>query len=155
MPWTRSTNLKGPSMLRLARLPAALSTDSDTSWLTLFTTPLAAQQVLSFSAELYFSSDANKAGLVTTLTGPDGPEAVIHNLVTGESLTTFRNLTASSYDTPLIGTSSAGSSVLRAHVSGTVENGATAGDLSLHFRSEVAGRTVTVLRGSWWEVLQH
>jgi len=155
MPWTRSTNLKGPSMLRLARLPAALSTDSDTSWLTLFTTPLAAQQVLSFSAELYFSSDANKIGLVTTLTGPDGPEAVIHNLVTGESLTTFRNLTASSYDTPLIGTSSAGSSVLRAQVSGTVENGATAGDLSLHFRSEVAGRTVTVLRGSWWEVLQH
>jgi hypothetical protein len=155
MPWTRSTNLKGPSMLRLARLPAALSTDSDTSWLTLFTTPLAAQQVLSFSAELYFSSDANKAGLVTTLTGPDGPEAVIHNLVTGESLTTFRNLTASSYDTPLIGTSSAGSSVLRAQVSGTVENGATAGDLSLHFRSEVAGRAVTVLRGSWWEVLQH
>ena len=155
MPWTRSTNLKGPSMLRLARLPAALSTDSDASWLTLFTTPLAAQQVLSFSAELYFFSDANKAGLVTTLTGPDGPEAVIHNLVTGESLTTFRNLTASSYDTPLIGTSSAGSSVLRAQVSGTVENGATAGDLSLHFRSEVAGRTVTVLRGSWWEVLQH
>ena len=71
MPWTRSTNLKGPSMLRLARLPAALSTDSDASWLALFTTPLAAQQVLSFSAELYFSSDANKAGLVTTLTGPD------------------------------------------------------------------------------------
>ena len=155
MPWTRSTNLKGPSMLRLARLPAALSTDSDTSWLTLFSTPLAAQQVLSFSAELYFSSDANKAGLVTTLTGPDGPEAVLHNLVTGESLTTFRNLTARSYDTPLIGTSSAGSTVLRAQVSGTVENGATAGDLSLHFRSEMAGRTVTVLRGSWWEVLQH
>ncbi|GEM_PF-6624910 len=38
MTWTRSTNLKGPSMLRLARLPAALSTDSDTSWLTLFST---------------------------------------------------------------------------------------------------------------------
>ena len=48
---------------------------------------------------------------------------MIHNLVTGESLTTFRNLVASSYDTPLIGTTSAGSSVLRAQVSGTVENG--------------------------------
>jgi hypothetical protein len=155
MPWIRSTNLKGPSMLRVARLPAALSTTSNTSWLTLFTTTLAAQQVLSFSAELYFSSGANNTGLVTTLSGPAAPQAVIHNLVTGESLTSFRNLTASSYDTPLIGTTSAGSSVLRAQVSGTVENGANAGTLSLRFRSEVAGTAVTVLRGSWWQVLQY
>ena len=155
MPWTRSTNLKGPSMLRVARLPAALSTTSNTSWLSLFSTPLAAQQVLSFSAELYFSSGANNTGLVTTLSGPATPQAVIHNLVTGESLTSFRNLTASSYDTPLIGTTSAGSSVLRAQVSGTMENGANAGNLSLRFRSVVAGTAVTVLRGSWWQVLQH
>ena len=40
-------------------------------------------------------------------------------------------------------------------VSGTVENGSNAGNLSLRFRSEVAGTAVTVLRGSWWQVLQH
>jgi hypothetical protein len=103
MPWTLSSNLKGPSMLRIGRLPAALSTASNSSWLNLFTTELAAQQVLSFSAELYFSSGANNTGLVTTLLGPTAPQAVIYNLVGGESLTTFRNLTATSYDTPLGG----------------------------------------------------
>ena len=155
MAWTLSTNLKGPSMLRIGQLPAALSTVSNSSWINLFTTELAAQQVLSFSAELYFSSGANNTGLVTTLSGPTAPQAVIYNLVGGESLTTFRNLTATSYDTPLIGTSSAGSSVLRALVSGTVENGANGGNLSLRFRSEMAGTAVTVMRGSWWQVLLH
>ena len=55
----------------------------------------------------------------------------------------------------LVGTSSAGSSVLRALVRGTVENGVNGGNLSLRFRSEMAGTAVTVLRGSWWQVLQH
>ena len=45
--------------------------------------------------------------------------------------------------------------MLRALVSGTVENGANGGNLSLRFRSEVAATAVTVLRGSWWQVLQH
>jgi hypothetical protein len=36
-----------------------------------------------------------------------------------------------------------------------VENGANAGNLSLRFRSEVAGTAVTVMRCSWWQVLQH
>ena len=85
MAWTLSTNLKGPSMLRIGRLPAALSTASNNSWLNLFTTELAAQQVLSFSAELYFSSGANNTGLVTTLSGPTAPQSVIYNLVGGES----------------------------------------------------------------------
>lgn len=155
MPWTHSSNLRGPSMLRLARLQAPLSNASSTSWLPLFTTPMAAVQVLSFAAELYFSSTASSTGLVTTISGPAAPQAVIHNLVTGESLTSFRNLSASSYDIPLIGTASAAAAVLRAQVSGTVENGANGGTLSLLFRSEQAGRAVTVLRGSWWQVLLH
>ena len=41
---------------------------------------------------------------MTTNLGPSAPQAVIYNLVGGESLTTFRNLTATSYDTPLVGT---------------------------------------------------
>jgi hypothetical protein len=36
---------------------------------------------------------ANNTGLVTTLLGPTAPQAVIYNLVGGESLTSFRNLT--------------------------------------------------------------
>ena len=80
---------------------------------------------------------------------------MIHNLLTGESLTNVRNLTATAYDTPLRGTGSAGEALLLAQVSGTVENGSNGGNLQLRFRSEVAGNAVTLARGSWWQVLLH
>jgi hypothetical protein len=80
---------------------------------------------------------------------------LIHNLLTGESLTSVHNLTATAHDTPLRGTGSAGDSLLLAQVSGTVENGSNGGNLLLRFRSEVTGNAVTLARGSWWQVLVH
>ena len=155
MAWQLQTNLKGPSALKLGRLHAPLSTASASSWSTVFSLTIAPQQCLSFQAWLYFSAAAPSTGLVTTLAGPAGPTAVIHNLLTGESLTSVRNLTATAYDTPLRGTGSAGDSLLLAQVSGTVENGSNGGNLLLRFRSEVTGNAVTLARGSWWQVLLH
>jgi hypothetical protein len=155
MAWQLQTNLKGPSALKLGRLHAPLSTASASSWSTVFSLAIAPQQCLSFQAWLYFSAAAPSIGLVTTLAGPAGPAAVIHNLLTSESLTSVRNLTATAYDTPLRGTGSAGDSLLLAQVSGTVENGSNGGNLLLRFRSEVAGNAVTLARGSWWQVLLH
>lgn len=155
MGWQLQTNLKGPSALKLGRLNAPLSTASASSWSTVFSLAIAPQQCLSFQAWLYFSAAAPSIGLVTTLAGPAGPAAVIHNLLTSESLTSVRNLTATAYDTPLRGTGSAGDSLLLAQVSGTVENGSNGGNLLLRFRSEVAGNAVTLARGSWWQVLLH
>lgn len=155
MGWQLQTNLKGPSSLKLGRLSSPLSTASASSWTTVFSVAIAPQQCLSFQAWLYFSAAGPSTGLVTTLSGPAGPVAVIHNLLTGEGPTNVRNLTATAYDTPLRGTGSAGEALLLAQVSGTVENGSTGGNLQLRFRSEVAGNAVTLARGSWWQVLLH
>jgi len=155
MGWQLQTNLKGPSSLKLGRLSSPLSTASASSWTTAFSVAIAPQQCLSFQAWLYFSAAGPSTGLVTTLSGPAGPVAVIHNLLTGEGPTNVRNLTATAYDTPLRGTGSAGEALLLAQVSGTVENGSTGGNLQLRFRSEVAGNAVTLARGSWWQVLMH
>ena len=155
MGWQLQTNLKGPSTLKLGRLSSPLSTASASSWTTAFSVAIAPQQCLSFQAWLYFSASGPSTGLVTTLSGPAGPVAVIHNLLTGEGPTNVRNLTATAYDTPLRGTGSAGEALLLAQVSGTVENGSTGGNLQLRFRSEVAGNAVTLARGSWWQVLMH
>ncbi len=155
MGWQLQTNLKGPSTLKLGRLSSPLSTASASSWTTAFSVAIAPQQCLSFQAWLYFSASAPSTGLVTTISGPAGPVAVVHNLLTGEGPTNVRNLTATAYDTPLRGTGSAGEALLLAQVSGTVENGSTGGTLQLRFRSEVAGNAVTLARGSWWQVLMH
>ena len=155
MGWQLQTNLTGPSALKLGRLSSPLSTASASSWSTAFSVAVTPQQCLSFQAWLYFSAAAPRTGLVTTLSGPAGPTAVIYNLLTGESLTNVRNLTATAYDTPLRGTGSAGEALLLAQVSGTVENGSNGGNLQLRFRSEVAGNAVTLARGSWWQVLLH
>jgi len=155
MGWQLQTNLKGPSTLKLGRLSSPLSTASASSWTTVFSVAIAPQQCLSFQAWLYFSASGPSTGLVTTLSGPAGPVAVVHNLLTGEGPTNVRNLTATAYDTPLRGTGSAGEALLLAQVSGTVENGSTGGNLQLRFRSEVAGNGVTLARGSWWQVLLH
>lgn len=155
MAWLLRTNLKGPSPISLARLSAPISTASASNWSTVFSVGIAARQCVSFQAWLYFSAAGPSTGLVTTVSGPGGPAAVIHNLLVGEGPTSLRNLTATAYDVPLRGTGSAGETLLLAQVSGTVENGATSGNLLLRFRSEVGGNAVTVTRGSWWQVLQH
>ena len=95
-------------------------------------------------------------GLVTSLNGPSGAAAVIVTMLTGESTTNLRNLSATGYDIPHIGTGSGGSNtILSAQVSGTVENGSGSGSLQLRFRSELNGSAVTLARGSWWQVLKH
>jgi hypothetical protein len=155
MAWLKRTNLMGPSPLRLDRLRAPLISSSATSWTTVFCTTIAARAVLSFQAELYCTGATTNTGLAASLSGPAGPAAVIVNLMAAESAISFRNVSVSAYDEPLISRGSGGSAIVRAQLSGTVENGSTAGNLLLRFRSEVAGSQITLVRGSWWQVLQH
>jgi hypothetical protein len=81
--------------------------------------------------------------------------AVIANLMAAESAVSFRNLSVMAYEEPLISRGSGGSAIVSAQLNGTVENGATSGQLSLRFRSEVAGYQITLVRGSWWQLLLH
>lgn len=156
MAWQLQTNLRGPSALRLGRLDIALSSSSNSIWSTVFSVPIEPQTCLSFQAWLYFTAAAPGTGLVTSLNGPPGAAAVIVTMLTGESTTNLRNLSATGYEIPLIGTGSGGNNtILSAQVSGTVENGSGSGSLLLRFRSEVNGNAVTVARGSWWQVLKH
>ncbi len=156
MGWQLQTNLRGPSALRLGRLEAALSSSSNSTWSSVFSVTIEPQACLSFQAWLYFTAATPGTGLVTSLNGPAGAAAVIVNMLTGESTTNLRNLSATGYDTPLVGTGSGGSNnILLAQVSGTVENGSSGGSLLLRFRSEVNGSAVNLARGSWWQVLKH
>ena len=156
MAWQLQTNLRGPSALRLGRLVTALSSSSNSAWTPVFSVPIEPQACLSFQGWLYFTAAAPGTGLVTSLNGPSGAAAVIVTMLTGESTTNLRNLSATGYDIPLIGTGSGGSNtILSAQVSGTVENGSGSGSLQLRFRSELNGSAVTLARGSWWQVLKH
>lgn len=155
MAWSKRTNLMGPSPVRLDRLRAPLSSSSATSWTTVFSTPFEARAVLSFRAELYCTAATTNTGLVASLSGPAGPAAVIANLMASESAISFRNVSVTAYDEPLISRGSGGSAIVRAQLSGTIENGASSGQLSLRFRAETAGYQITLVRGSWWQVLQH
>ena len=156
MAWQLQTNLRGPSSLRLGRLRAPLSNSSNSVWSPVFSVAIEPQACLSFQAWLYVTAAAPGTGLVVSLNGPSGAAAVIVTMLTSESATNLRNISATSYDTPLIGTGSGGSNLtLQSQVNGTVENGLSGGNLELRFRSEVNGSAVNLARGSWWQVLQH
>lgn len=156
MAWQLQSNLRGPSAMRLGRLSTPLSSSSNNVWSPVFSVSIEAQACLSFQAWLYFTAAAPGTGLVVSLSGPTGGAPVIVTMLTGESATNLRTLSATSYDTPLIGTGSGGSNLtLLSQVSGTVENGLSGGTLELRFRSEVNGSAVNLARGSWWQVLQH
>lgn len=144
----------GPANLVMGRIAADIQQTSNVTYSNLFTQAVAASEVWSFDATLYFLTAAATTGIVVALSGPASPANVVYALETGETATAWRTLPASAFDTALVGTAGL-STILVARVSGTVENGSNAGTLTVKFRSEVNGSGVTVKRGSYSRFFKH
>ena len=128
---------------------ADISQSSNSSYSNLFTKAVLANEKWVMEACLFFSAAAATTGIVVAMDAPANPAAVIYGLDSSESATTFRCLVATSAGTALVGTASAAATIITAFVRGTVENGPTAGNVVVKFRSEVNGSAVTVKRGSF------
>jgi hypothetical protein len=145
----------GTSPLTLYRVAANIANNSNVNFSALATHALAANDIVSFEGCIYFASAATTTGLVMAVDAPLAPTYMIANLWTGESATASRNLTTTVSGASLIGTASAGATIIAAWVSGTIENGSNSGNAVIKFRSEVNASAVTVQRGSWIKFFKH
>lgn len=107
----------------------------------------------SFECVLYFLTAAATTGIVLQADSPTSPAASQISFTTFETATVIRNLTGAQ-GVALIGTAGL-ATVLEARITGTIENGANAGNIVIKFRSEVNASAVTAKRGSWGRFYKH
>jgi len=148
----RLAKAAGPT---LARVPTAdVVNSSQTTFTNLFTQAILASEVWSFEATVYFFSAIATTGITLQV---DGPAALTYSqttLAVNESVTTWRTISGPT-GTLLTGLGSGLANICVGFLSGTIENGANAGNIVIKFRSEVNTSAVTVKRGSWAKFLKH
>lgn len=145
----------GPANLVMGRVAADVAQSSNVNFSNLFTRAVAAGEVWSFEAVLFFTSAATTTGIVPQMDTPASPAASQLSMFTQETATAGRFLPAAANAT-MVGTAALASSVVNtAVVYGTVENGVNAGNLVLKFRSEVNNSAITVKRGSFIRWFKH
>lgn len=139
----------------MKRVPTADATNnSNVTFVNLFTQAILAGEVWSFDGIIYWFSAAGTTGLVTQVDAPASPTFSQCLMATAESATAYRNLPAAA-GAVMTGTASATAAIIPAYISGTIENGANAGNIVIKFRSEVNTSLVTVKRGSWCRFYKH
>jgi hypothetical protein len=114
--------------------------------------PVAANTAYTFSYHVLFQSAAAGTGIGLAVTGPAGG-TVAYTVETplGVDGTAYMFMGAgTAYDDFVLSTAvPAANTTYVAHVYGVIHTAGTAGNLSLRFRSEVGGSTVTVKTDSW------
>jgi hypothetical protein len=103
----------------------------------------------SFSCELFYTTAASTTALQLAINGPASPTAMRYGVTTPTTATATHSASQNAYDTNTNPANSLGSTALPVKISGTLENGGTAGTLAIRFRSEVSASAVNVLRGSF------
>jgi tail-like repeat protein len=148
-----ASNHTHSGLVTMARVAADVQQSSGTTFSNLFTIPILANEVWSFECVIYFLTAAATTGIVLQADSPSSPAASQISLLTLETATAVRNLTGAQ-GVALVGTAGL-ATVLEARLSGTIENGANAGNIVIKFRSEVNASAVTVKRGSWARFIKH
>lgn len=143
-----------PNLVRVTRKGAdqANSTNALADCTGLDFPNLLAGRVYDFRFTIYFTAAAATTGLVLSVNGPASPTAVRFGADIAESVTARRVGSQAAYNAEVVGTSSAGATVLMAQLHGTLQTNASGGTLVVRFRSEVNGSAVTILRGSCGEL---
>lgn len=160
MPWTLAGNVRGPAGagVTVLELPAdqAFSTVTYAD-ITGWTVPLPANTVTTLDGILVFQSAALTTGFgfgarLTTVGGGSvlAPARFLLAFEYQTSATAWATSTQTSHTTPMAVTTASyvASSGIFCRISGQVEMGATAGELRLQARSEVAGSAITTRKGS-------
>jgi hypothetical protein len=116
------------------------------------TLAVAANTTYTFSYYILFQSAATTTGMGLAVNTPAGATisytAVIPTALDGTAAS-WTGWGTSASDTVLATATPAINTTYVAHIYGVVANGANAGNLSLQYRSEVSGSTVTVKASSW------
>jgi hypothetical protein len=129
------------TQLLLANYTNATATASN-----LFTFPVLASTNYQFRCTLFFQNSGSSNANVFTLTTPASPTNVV---ATAEFIYTSTLGAAALTGTPLIATATvpAGATTYKATITGTIQNGTTAGNIV--FQGAATTGTLTVLNGSY------
>lgn len=100
-----------------------------------------------------YTTAAQTTGLQLSVNGPASPAFLRFSGWLFTSVTATANAVGAAYDAALAATSGGGATPLQFEVEGTISTGAAGGPFSLRFRSEVNGSAVTILRGSFGELM--
>jgi hypothetical protein len=114
--------------------------------------PLAANTTYTFSYYILFQSSGATNGIGLALSGPAGGTIALTAEIPTGSAGTSAMWTgfANAYDTAVLSTNTpTAATTYVAHIYGVVANGATAGNLTVKYRSEIGSGTVTIKANSW------
>jgi hypothetical protein len=113
--------------------------------------PIVANGVYVFAFDLWVLAAATTTGLVIAVNGPTlGTGYLRYGYETPTSATARWQSAATAFNTALVATGVPSTTTAHlARVKGYLSNGANAGTLQLRMRSEVAGSSVTIQRGSY------
>lgn len=139
----------------MGRIAADISQNSNVNFSNLFTQAVLAGEIWSFEAIIYFTSAAAATGLVVQADSPTSPTFGQCAMCAEETVTVGRYLPAA-FNAVMTATAAVIAPAINvAWVSGTLENGANAGNLIVKFRSEVNASAIVVKRGSWCKFFKH
>lgn len=114
--------------------------------------PIQPNHAYTFRFFLMFTTAVNTTGLGLQLTGPASPTFLRYAAEIATSATALSRFSGTAFGTSMQAGASAGATAIVARVEGYLLNGASAGDLVLQFRSEVAASAVTIRLGSYGEI---
>lgn len=137
----------GPT--RLVKTADQASTVTSFANVTDLTFSIAANETVCFEFMLSYVTAATTTALQVAINGPAGPTHIRYTVETSTTATARHNASQSAYDTVVNPATGGGATALPVRVSGQIVNGGTAGTVALRFRSEIAGSSVTIQRGSW------
>jgi hypothetical protein len=116
-----------------------------------FAIDISASTTCYFNFTVAFQTAATTTGIKLAVNGPDSPTYVVYETkIPTDAAGSFHVEQCTTWDcgSATSGIDAANTSRL-ANITGVVSRGATGGYLTLRFASEVAGSTVTILKGSY------
>lgn len=130
---------------------ADVSSTDGTNWADITGLPhtVLANTTYNIECALFYSTAISTTTLQLSFNGPVSPTAFRYAVEISTGVTTVHGSSQTAYQTVTDPVASGGATVLPARVTGTFENGSTAGSLNLQLRTGTNTSTVTVKRGSW------
>lgn len=152
--WTTPAGGGGSAITRLDKGSTQSSTSATFADETDLGFAIAAGEKVMFHYVLRYSTAVTTTALQVALNGPAGASVIRYSVDTCTSATARHNATQTAYDTNTNPATSGAATILAVYIDGIIVNGSTAGTITLRFRSEVGGSSVSINDGSIVEVFR-
>lgn len=150
MAWSKTGNIKGVGITALTKATNQANSTVTPADVVDLVYAVTASTRFFFEAVLFYTAAAATTGIGVGVNGPVG-SSLIAGVLISTSATAVQNGIITTLDGNVQGTAGL-TTALMVTVRGTILVGATAGNLAMRFRSEVAGSAVNVLAGSHLKV---